>query len=280
MSSVWIDGRLIDKNDARVSVFDHGFLFGDGVWEGMRAFDGSVFRLGDHLASLARSARAISLEIPLGPAELVNAIATTLKANDRRDGYVRVIVSRGAGTLGLDPRKCEPMVIVIAEEIGQYPRELTDHGIETIAVESPRPHPPVTLLSRAGFVTAKAAALRAGCFEALLFDPDSILIGASEAAVFVVSSGSVDTSSIDFGGLEPVMRSAVLELVGEAGRPTSIWPVDRQAISAADEVFLASAAGGIMAVAKLDGQPIGDGRVGPVTRQIQGLLAEAVRERR
>src|SRR4051794_6860479 len=169
MNLVWIDGRLVDKNDARVSVFDHGFLYGDGAWEGLRAYAGTPFRLRDHLANLACSADAIGLRVPLSADDLAAAVTQTLRANNRVDGYVRVIVTRGAGTLGLDPRKCEPTVIVITEEIGLSPRELADHGLDVAVLDAPRPHPPGTLLSRAGFVAAKAAALRAGCFEALRF---------------------------------------------------------------------------------------------------------------
>jgi branched-chain amino acid aminotransferase len=277
MSLVWLDGRLVDKTDATVSVFDHGLLYGDGAWEGMRAYGGVVFRLAEHLDNLARSAAAIDLRLPLGPAAIGAAVTETLRANSRSDGYVRVIVTRGAGTLGLDPRKCEPAVIVLAEEVGLYPRELAEHGIDVVTVTAPRPHPPALLLSRSSFVAAKSAALRAGCFEALMFDLAGELIGSTEAEVFLISGGAVTTSPAGTGGPDPVMRAVVLDLAAAEGLPTAEWTLTRANVASADEVFLVGAAGGLIAVARIDGQPVGAGREGPVTRRLRELLARATR---
>ena len=276
MNLVWIDGRLVDKNDARVSVFDHGFLYGDGVWEGLRAYAGTPFRLREHVAQLFRSADAIDLRILLTADDLAVAVAQTLRANNRTDGYVRVIVTRGAGTLGLDPRKCEPTVVVIAEEIGLYPRELHDAGLDVVTLDLPRPFPRGTLLSRAGLVAAKAAALRAGCFEALRFDPSGRLLGATEAAAFVVAGGALRPDDDDHGGPDRVTREVVLQLAAAAGVALG-GPATRADVSAADEVFLAGAAGGLIAVAKIDCRPVGAGSEGPVTRRLRDLYDAATR---
>jgi branched-chain amino acid aminotransferase len=276
-SKVWIDGNLLDKTDAKVSVFDHGLLFGDGVWEGMRIYGGRVFKLREHLDHLRASAGAIGLSLPLSSDELASAVEATVRANDRTEGYVRLTATRGVGTLGLDPRKCDPSVIVVAEDVVPYPRELADHGLNVIAVEWPRPEVFATHLSRAGLVQVKSFALEAGCLEALLFDPDGRLMGATEAAALVVSAGVVTTPPDDETLSDPVFRRAVLELADRAGIPTAEATLHRGDVWEAEEVFLAGAAGELVAVVKVGDHPIGDGRPGPVTGRLREFFHETVR---
>ncbi len=268
---VWIDGKLLDKNDAKVSVFDHGLLFGDGVAEGMRAYGGHVFRLNDHLARLYDSADFLSLTIPLGEDELARVVGEVLAANGRTEGYVRVMVTRGPGTLGLDPRKCEPAVVVIAEDVVDYPRELYDAGLDVITTPAVGFIPGVTLLSRPADVLAKTSALKAGCLDAILYGPAGEVLGSTDGCVFVVKDGALWAHP---GNL--VARTAV---IGEA-RAAGLAVVEEQLtlddLTAADEVFLASTAAEVIGVARIDGRPVGSGE-GSTTRRVRELYREAAR---
>jgi branched-chain amino acid aminotransferase len=271
-SKVWIDGKLCDKNDAKVSVFDHGLLFGDGVWEGMRAYDGRVFKLREHLDRLYRSAEMLSLTIPVASEELASAVAATLQANSRSNGYVRVVVTRGPGTLGLDPRKCEPAVIVIAEDVVEYPRELYDAGLDVVLVPATRYESSDRTLSRAGVVQAKIEALKAGCLDAILYGPDGTVLGSTDGAVFVVHNGLLFTSA----GAQ-IAQSVVIAEAPAAGLSAAGALTRYHLTSSADEVFLASTAAEVIAVRSIDGTPVGTGQEGPITRQFRDLYREAVR---
>jgi branched-chain amino acid aminotransferase len=271
-SKVWIDGKLYDKNDAKVIVFDHGLLFGDGVWEGMRAYDGRVFKLREHLDRLFRSAELLSLTIPETSEELAAAVAATLQANNRSNGYVRVVVTRGPGTLGLDPRKCEPAVIVLAEDVVEYPRELYDAGLDVVLVPATRYESSDRTLSRAGVVQAKVEALKAGCLDAILYDSGGAVLGSTDGAVFAVMDGRLFTSA----GTQ-VAQSVVVAEATAAGLSTAGALTRDHLASAPDEVFLASTAAEVIAVRSIDGQAIGPGREGPITRQLRDLYRTAVR---
>lgn len=271
-SKVWIDGKLVDKDDAKVSVFDHGLLFGDGVWEGMRAYDGHVFRLRDHLDRLYRSAELLSLTIPITSDELASAVAATLKANDRSNGYVRVVVTRGPGTLGLDPRKCEPAVIVIAEEVVEYPRELYDAGLDVVLVPAVRYESSDTSLSRAGVVAAKVAALQAGCLDAILYGPGGAILGSTAGAVFAVKDGRISTTeATQVAQAVAVAEATAAELVVAGGLTLDDFSLPL------DEVFLASTAAEVIAVRSINGKPIGSGGEGPITRKLRHLYHSAAR---
>jgi branched-chain amino acid aminotransferase len=277
MSLLWINGQLVDKADARVSPFDHGFLYGDGVWEPLRVFGGKLFRPADHLARLYAAASLFGITVPLSREELTAAIEATVRANDRTDGYVRVIVTRGPGTLGPDPRKIDPQVLVIAEEYYPFPLELYDHGLQAITA----PHPVNTLnpanwfrtLGRPDLVHAKLWALRAGCLEALLVDTGGGVIGSTEGEVFYVRGGT----------LHPVPPSSTVESQAVLDLARPVVPVDCTVsrrptdLLAADEVFIAGASCGIIAVVRLDGQDIGSGTEGPVTRQIREAYRKLTR---
>jgi branched-chain amino acid aminotransferase len=277
MSRLWINGRLIDKADAKLSPFDHGFLYGDGVWEGLRAFGGKLFRPHEHLNRLSAAASLFEIAIPLSQDELVGAINATLKANDRTDGYVRVIVTRGPGTIGPDPRKLDPQVIVIAEEYQPFPPELYGHGLHAVTAHFPVnvPNPVYWLraLGRPDVVLAKLFALKLGCLEALLKDEAGGLIGATEGELFFVRSGML--YPVPPGSA--VASQAVLELARPVMPVGFSAPVRPAELIAADEVFLAGTACGIIGIVRLDGQDIGSGTEGSITKQIRERYQELVR---
>ncbi|MFO0851221.1 MAG: aminotransferase class IV [Gemmataceae bacterium] len=273
MSQVWIDGALVDKNDAKVSVFDHGLLFGDGVTEGMRAYGGSVFRLAEHLDRLFASADAIALKLTMTRPDFAAAIAATLAANGRADGYVKVVVTRGAGTLGLDPRKCEPQVIVIAEDVVPFPRELYAVGLDlvTTSVRWPLPHP-VGTLSRVAGVLAKREALQAGCLEAVVLDAAGSVVGGAESDLAAVYGNTVRLPNR--GG---VTQQFVAELAERAGSTVVVGGLNRDDLTAADELFLTSAEAEQIGVRSLDGSKVGGGGEGPITRQLREAFRAATR---
>lgn len=272
MSQVWIDGALIDKNDARVSVFDHGLLFGDGVTLGMRVYGGAVFRLADHLDRLFIAADGIGLKLNLDRDDFAAAIRATLDANGRADGYVKVLVTRGAGTLGLDPRKCEPTVVVIAEDVGPYPRELYAVGLDVITATTRRSHSIAGTLSRVANVLAKAEALRAGCLEALMLDADGTVAGGSETDVAAITARTLRTP--DGGG---VMHRFVAELADQAGLSVTVGPLTVADLRSADELVLTSTEAEVLAVRSLDGGAIGAGGEGPISRQLREAFRAATR---
>lgn len=270
MSLVWINGQLVDKAEARVSPFDHGFLYGDGVWEPLRAFDGKLFRAADHVRQLFDAAAALDLSIPYSSDELIAAIEVTLRANEREVGYVRIIVSRGTGTLGPDPRKIEAQVFIIAEEYRPFPMELYEHGLHVALA----PHPirtdsvfcHIRTLGQPHVVAAKAMALKQGCLEALLTNPDGVLVGGTEGMLLLVQDGAVIVAS---GHIADVHGYAVAAMVGEAGLVVAETSIRLPELLAADEAFLVGTSCGVIAIVQVDGKPIGSGTEGPITRQIR-----------
>ena len=203
-SRVYLNGDLVPKLDARLSVYDHGLLFGDGVWEGMRLFRGEVFHLSDHLSLLFAAAKTVSLPLPFSADELAAAIASAVAANTRQYGYVRVVVTRGPGTLGLDPRKCDPQVVVFVEDVVPFPQELYEHGLHVVTAAGVRLDPAnplhrVRSLSHAHMVLAKAEALRAGCLDAVLLTTSGFVAGCTEGHLFAVNDGIIRTPPGDGG---------------------------------------------------------------------------------
>jgi branched-chain amino acid aminotransferase len=270
MSLLWLNGVLTDKADARISPFDHGFLYGDGVWEPLRLFNGKPFRATHHLKILSAAASAIGIDIPLSHDELLAAIDATAKANNRTEGYVRVIVTRGPGTIGPDPRKIEPQVIVIAEEYLPFPLELYGHGLH--AVVSPfslDPENPVhwfRTLNQLHIVQAKRHALQNGCLEALLQTRDGRIVGTTEGFLFVVKDGALVVAG---GQLEDATGFALAALAGENGAVVAEYGVKRDDLLSAEEVFIAGTACGVIGIVRIGGRDIGSGTEGPVTRGIR-----------
>lgn len=275
MSLVWVNGTLVDKAEARVSPFDHGFLYGDGVWEHFRAFGGKLFRPDPHLDQLFGAAGQLQIDIPLTRSELVAAIETTLRANHRTDGYVRVIVTSGPGTLGPDPRKLTPQVYILAEEYHPFPAELYGHGLHAAVWGSYDPGNPThfgRFLAPHYLVSAKRAALTAGCLEAVISWQCQVMRGI-EGNLFMVRNNRVRPI---YGGGFDVMFSVAAELAEAAGIPVDAdieeqlgHPATSADLLAADEVFLAGTTCGVIGVVRLDGRNIGTGTEGPVTRAVR-----------
>ncbi|QDV26167.1 branched-chain-amino-acid transaminase [Aureliella helgolandensis] len=281
---VYINGTYFPKSEAKVSVYDHGFLYGDGVFEGMRAYSGNVFRLGIHIDRLFQSARAILLEIPITPAQMIQAVQETLQRNKLSDAYIRLVVSRGAGSLGLDPTKTsDPQVIIIADHIALYPKELYEQGLEIITAATIRNHPAalnprIKSLNYLNNIMAKIEGKLAGCSEALMLNHLGQVAECTGDNIFIVSRGKLMTPSINAGILEGITRNAVLELAQSAGMEVLETTMSRHDIYIADECFLTGSAAEVIPVIKLDDRPIGDGQVGPVTKQLSKAFHELVRQ--
>lgn len=280
---IYINGKLYDKEDAKVSVYDHGFLYGDGVFEGMRIYGGKVFRLEDHLVRLWNSANAIWLEIPISQEEMAKAVNDTLKLNEIDDGYVRLVVSRGAGTLGLDPnRTSDPQVIIITDHIALYPDEYYEKGLEIITVSTIRNHPAalnprVKSLNYLNNILAKIEGLQANCEEALMLNHKGEVAECTGDNIFLVSRGRLLTPPIDAGILEGITRDVVIEVAEKEGIPVLQIPLTRHDVYIAEECFLTGSAAEVVPVIKVDSRKIGDGKPGPTTRRLMELFHEVTR---
>src|SRR3954447_10703386 len=283
---VYIGGKLYDKADARISVFDHGLLYGDGVFEGIRSYSGKVFRLKEHVDRLYVSAKAIHLQIPISPDEMARAIKDTLAANKLVDAYIRVIVTRGAGSLGLDPRKTtDPQVIIITDQISLYPEELYEHGLKIITAGTTRNHPNalnprIKSLNYLNNILAKIEGTNAGCLEALMLNHKGEIAECTGDNIFIVSKGAIHTPSIDSGILEGITRDAVIELAREAGHKVIERTMDRYDVYTAEECFLTGTAAELIPVVECDGRALGSGKPGPVTRELRQRFQRLVRGER
>ncbi len=268
---VWINGKLYEKQDAKISVYDHGLLYGDGVFEGLRSYDGKVFRLEEHLKRLWNSAKAILLEIPMSPEAIGRAIDETLQANGISNGYIRLVVTRGAGTLGLDPnRTSDPQVIIITDFIAVYPQELYQEGLEIITASTLRNHPAalnprIKSLNYLNNILAKIESLQAGCMEALMLNHKGEVAECTADNIFLVRDGVLLTPPTDAGVLEGITREAVMELARQQGLEVREVPITRHDVYIADECFLTGTAVEVIAVVKVDSRKIGSGKPGPIT---------------
>ena len=284
MTKIYINGKLHDKNDAKISVYDHGLLYGDGVFEGIRIYHGKVFRLARHIDRLYESARSILLEIPLTKEKMAEAIQSTVRANDKRDGYIRAVVTRGAGTLGLDPRKtADPQVVIIVDDITMYPRELYENGLDIVSVATIRNHPNalnprIKSLNYLNNIMAKIEAIQAGCVEALMVNHEGLIAECTGDNIFLVKRGVLKTPAPDAGILEGVTRDAVIELAKQAGMAVLEPPLTRHDVYTADECFLTGTAAEIIPVVRCDGRVIGDGKPGPITRLLRERFHQLTRE--
>jgi branched-chain amino acid aminotransferase len=280
---VHINGKLFDKEDAKVSVYDHGLLYGDGVFEGMRSYGGKVFRLEQHLERLWNSAKAIWLQMPISREQMAKAVNDTLAANGIKDGYIRLVVTRGAGTLGLDPNRCsDPQVIVITDHISLYPQEFYDNGLEIITVSTIRNHPAalsprIKSLNYLNNILAKIEGLQAGCIEALMLNNKGEVAECTGDNIFLVSRGQLLTPPIDAGILEGITRDAVIELAQASKIPVREIPLTKHDVYIADECFLTGSAAEVIPVVKVDSRPIGDGKPGPITRELTKRFRELTR---
>jgi branched-chain amino acid aminotransferase len=280
---IYIDGKLYDKENAKISVYDHGLLYGDGVFEGMRSYGGCVFRLAAHIDRLWDSAKAIWLEIPMTKAEMAKAVNDTLAVNDIKDGYVRLIVTRGVGTLGLDPNKCAtPGIIIIADHIALYPPELYEKGLVVVTSSVPRVHPAalsprIKSLNYLNNILAKIEGMQAGCIEALMLNHKGELAECTGDNIFLVHAGRISTPPVDAGILEGITRNAVIELARGGGIEVCETTLTKYDAYVADEIFLTGSAAEVIAVVKLDGRLIGDGKPGPMTRDLTARFKKLAR---
>ena len=281
---IFMNDRLVPEEEAKVSVFDHGLLYGDGVFEGLRSYSGRVFRLDSHLDRLWASARAIALEIPLAKDVVAKAVNDTLAANKLVDGYVRLVVTRGAGSLGLDPNRTKnPQVIVIADTISLYPREFYEKGLRIVTAATQRVHsaalsPRIKSLNYLNNIMAKLEGLQAGCVEALMLNHKGEVAECTGDNVFVVRSGKLLTPPPDAGILEGITRNAVMELAHAAGIDCHEATLTRHDIYTADECFLTGTAAEVIPVVDLDGRTIGTGTPGPVTARLTADFHKLVRQ--
>jgi branched-chain amino acid aminotransferase len=284
VAKVWIDGELVDQADAKISVFDHGVLYGDGVFEGIRAYGGQIFRCRPHVDRFYDSARAIALEVPVSKDELVRAMHDALKANGISDGYLRVVVTRGVGTLGLDAHLCEePSLIIIAAGIKLYPQEFYEKGLEVITASTVRnlPHavdPRIKSLNYLNNILAKIEAHRAGVREAIMLNARGQVAECTGDNIFIVKNGEVLTPPTSAGILAGVTRQVGLELARRDATPAAEREMSRYDVYTADECFLTGTAAELIPVVKVDGRPVGTGRPGPVTQRLLELFRREVAE--
>jgi branched-chain amino acid aminotransferase len=277
---IFLSGKLVDEKDAVVSVFDHGLLYGDGVFEGIRAYNGRVFLLEEHIDRLYDSARAIVLDIPMSKAELSQAVIDTCKANEISEGYIRLVVTRGTGTLGLNPYLCNKAeVIIIAAKIQLYPQELYDNGLKIVTVGTIRNHPEainprIKSLNYLNNVMAKIEAINAGCMECLMLNHKGEVAEASGDNVFAIRHGVITTPPSTCGALEGLTRNKVIELARKAGYEVRETPMARYDLYVADEVFLTGTAAEIISVVDVDKRVIGDGKPGAITAKLAGLYSD------
>jgi branched-chain amino acid aminotransferase len=280
---VYISGKLYNKDEAKISVYDHGLLYGDGVFEGMRSYGGKPFQLEAHLDRLWDSAKAIRLEIPLSRQEMAQAVHDTLKANGVQDGYIRLVVTRGAGELGLDPDKTSnPQVIIITDCITLYPDEYYKNGLEIITVNTMRNHPAalnprIKSLNYLNNILAKMEGAQARCVEALMLNHKGEVAECTGDNIFLVADGGLLTPPVDAGILEGITRNVVIQLAREAGFSVREAALTKHDVYIADECFLTGSAAEIVPVVKVDSRKIADGKPGPITRELTRRFKASIR---
>lgn len=271
---IYIDGKYYDEQNAKISVFDHGLLYGDGIFEGIRAYNGRVFKLKEHIDRLFASAKAILLTIPLSHEDMMRAVVQTCRANEVRNGYVRLVVTRGIGTLGLNPTRCEnPSVIIIAGKIQLYPVELYQKGMEIVTVPTVRNlhsalNPAIKSLNYLNNILAKIEANNSGCEEAIMLNAEGFVSECTGDNVFIVKGNELLTPPLYAGALYGITRGVVMELAAQTGMKACEVNLTRYDLFNADECFLTGTGAEMMPVVKLDGRVIGTGKPGAVTQKL------------
>lgn len=271
---VYINGKYYEKDDAKVSVFDHGFLYGDGIFEGIRLYKGNVFKLSKHIDRLFRSAKAIALEMPWSKQEVIDAVCDACRTNGLTDAYIRLVVSRGKGALGLSPKTCsDPQLIIIADQIQLYPDELYKNGLKAITVPTRRNShaalpPMVKSLNYLNNILAKIEAQNQGYQECLLLNSEGYVAECSGDNVFIVFEGKIITPPISCGSLGGMTRGTVIELAKKLNLPLEEKPLTRFDVWTADECFLTGTAAKLIPLVELDGRTIGSGKPGEITNKL------------
>jgi branched-chain amino acid aminotransferase len=272
---IWLDSRLVDEADAKISVFDHGLLYGDGVFEGIRVYNRRIFELEAHVRRLFESAKAIRLDVPMSKTKLVGAIEKTVEANGVVDGYIRLLMTRGVGTLGLNPFVCESgRLIIIADNIQLYPEELYEKGMKVISATTVRNHPlaippQVKSLNYLNNILAKIEALDNDVPEAIMYNHEGYVAEATGDNVFIVRDGVIYAPPVQAGMLEGITRAVVIKLAEKAKLRVVERNLTRFDLYVCDEFFLTGTAAEVIGIVEIDGRIIGDGKPGPVTRLLR-----------
>ena len=271
---IYVDGKYCDEKNAKISVFDHGLLYGDGIFEGIRAYNGRVFQLKEHIDRLFYSAKAILLDIPMSHGEVMKAVVETCRQNGIRDGYIRLLVTRGIGTLGLNPNRCkDPSVIIIADKIQLYAPEFYEKGMEIITVPTTRNlhsalNPAIKSLNYLNNILAKMEANIAGCEEAVMLNAEGFVSECTGDNIFIIKAGRLFTPPLSAGALHGITRGVVMDLAREEGVTVAEPNLTRYDLFNADECFLTGTGAELIPIVKIDGRVIGTGRPGPLTGKL------------
>jgi len=280
---IYLNGDFVEKEDAKISVFDHGLLYGDGVFEGIRLYDGCVYKLDEHLERLEHSAKAILLDMPMSRAEFAEAVCEACRQNNLKNGYIRLIVTRGPGHLGLNPDGCGPQsVIIIADNIQLYPEELYKNGLKIISVPTRRINasalpPAVKSLNYLNNILAKIEAKRVGFLEALMLNDKGEIAECTGDNVFIIRKGVLYTPPLDAGSLRGITRAAVMELAECIGIQVKEQALTRYDLWISDECFLTGTAAEVIPCVEVDHRPIGNGKPGTLTQKLIDLFRESVK---
>jgi branched-chain amino acid aminotransferase len=272
---IWLDNKLVDEADAKISIFDHGLLYGDGVFEGIRVYNSRVFELQAHIKRLYESAKAIRLEIPMSKSELISAVEKTVEANGVIDGYIRLVVTRGVGTLGLNPFVCESSrLFIIADNIQLYPEELYEKGMKVISATTIRSHPlalspQIKSLNYLNNILAKIEALDNNVPEAIMYNHEGYVAEATGDNVFIVRNGVIYTPPVEAGSLEGITRDVVIRLARKEKLTVVEKNLTKVDLYICDELFLTGTAAEVIGVVEIDGRTIGDGKPGPITKLLR-----------
>jgi len=283
-STIYIDGKFYPESDAKISVFDHGLLYGDGVFEGIRFYNGRVFRLEEHLQRLWDSARSICLDVPISRAEMTEALVETIRKNDMREGYIRLLLTRGVGNLGLNPAQCKkPSVIIIAAAIALYPKEMYENGLSVVTCATRRTNPAslnpaVKSLNYLNNVMARIEANLAGADEALMLNDQGNVAECTADNVFIIKNGHIFTPPISAGALRGITRAVAFEIAAELGIRITETDITRHDVFIADECFLTGTAAEVIPVIRADGRSIGTGKPGPISTRMIARFREITRE--
>lgn len=271
---IYLDGEHVTKENAKISVFDHGFLYGDGIFEGIRIYNGNIFKCKEHLDRLYDSAKSIDMVIPITQDEMLEAMAETIRRNEMRDGYIRLIVSRGVGDLGLDPRRCiKPSVIIIVEQLAIYSNEAYLNGLKAVSVAQRRNipdalNPKIKSLNYLNNILVKIQSNFAGADEAIMMNAQGYVTEGSGDNIFIVKNGVITTPPCYLGALEGITRQAIIELCEQLDIPLKEEPFSMHDVYIADEVFFTGTAAEVIAAREIDGRIIGEGQAGPITLRL------------
>lgn len=280
---IWLTDKLLDEDQAKISVFDHGLLYGDGVFEGIRIYNGKIFKLDEHLDRLYQSAKVIRLAVPMDKQALTDACLKTVEANNVLDGYIRLVVTRGIGDLGLNPFLCKKGgIFIIADNVQLYPEELYEKGLKVISSSVVRNHPlaippQIKSLNYLNNILAKIEAIDAGADEAIMYNHLGYVAEATGDNVFLVDDGVVYTPPIEAGSLAGITRAAVIRLAKEQNIQVIEKDLTRFDLYASDEFFLTGTAAEVISIVDIDGRIIGDGKPGPITKLLKDKFFDYAR---